>query len=293
MRSVLGASALLLLVACGPQEVGDDHAWAYTQSGIVGGTESPSDTSVFVLDITRDGDSGPERILCSATLIGSHTLLTAGHCLAKAKWAQASNALRWTTRSSEWHTLGEIRLHPRYDIAFPTENDLALALLPDNVDVDPKPWNTRPLEGLAGAPLRAVGYGTGLTTDEGTGVRRSVDLTLREIDPLIVRLGDGTGKGICHGDSGGPSFFVFPDGVERLVGVHSFTSEEDCLDGGDTRADAYRDFISAWIVEKETSASVQTPSLINGSAPENPSCGGTPAPFWFLPALLARRRRKG
>ncbi|MBL8949513.1 MAG: hypothetical protein JNK82_01965, partial [Myxococcaceae bacterium] len=64
-------------------------------------------------------------------------------------------------------------------------------------------------------------------------------------------LGDGVAKGVCHGDSGGPSFHTFSDGVERVVGVHSFTTDQACLTGADTRVDAYQTFIRQWLTEKE------------------------------------------
>ena len=71
--------------------------------------------------------------------------------------------------------------------------------------------------------MRAIGYGT-TGNDQGAGLRRQVGLTITRVTDGNFFIGDGVAKGICHGDSGGPTFHTFADGVERVIGVHSFTS---------------------------------------------------------------------
>ena len=79
-----------------------------------------------------------------------------------------------------------------------------------------------PLDGRGGQPVRALGYGLD-ALDGGTGTRHEVALTLRQISPEQILIGDLVSKGICRGDSGGPTLHTFDDGVERVIGVHSFT----------------------------------------------------------------------
>jgi uncharacterized protein (TIGR03382 family) len=132
--------------------------------------------------------------------------------------------------------------------------------------------------------------------DDGSGVRRSVDLIFDSIQSRTFYLGDQTQHGVCHGDSGGPSFHTFPDGVERLVGVHSFTARTDCLLGGDTRVDAFAPFIQGWLTDKDATGSNTSLSLLqDGTMESSPSCGslGWPA-LWPLGGTwaLTRRRRR-
>ena len=66
-----------------------------------------------------------------------------------------------------------------------------------------------------------------------------------------IRLGDLQDKGICNGDSGGPSLHRFADGVTRVVGVHSYTEPgAGCLDGADVRVDRFGAFIKQYLTEK-------------------------------------------
>ena len=133
------------------------------------------------------------------------------------------------------------------------QNDIALALLDRAPNVTPKPWNQATLQGKNGQPIRAIGYGANMggATPTGGGLKRQAALTFRMIFTDLFFLGDGVSKGVCHGDSGGPSFHTFSDGIERVVGVHSFTTDQACLTGADTRVDSYQAFIRQWLTEKE------------------------------------------
>jgi uncharacterized protein (TIGR03382 family) len=248
---------------------------------------------VFLLDIEKDEKGEPRRVLCSATLIGSRTLVTAAHCVSRARWVRASNAPRWSLEAAAWHAVREVYVHPAYDVAHPTDHDLGFALLAEAPDVQARPWNRKSLQGYGGAALRAVGYGTALDPSEDTGVRRSVALSIRDVSGDVFRLGDRQGHGICHGDSGGPSFHVFPDGVERLVGVHSFTSTENCVDGGDVRVDAYASVIGEWLKKKDPPlADPGVAGLVEDSGATPQSCAAAvPFPGLGLAWLFRRRSR--
>ncbi|MHB8873970.1 MAG: hypothetical protein ACYC8T_09825, partial [Myxococcaceae bacterium] len=53
------------------------------------------------------------------------------------------------------------------------------------------------------------------------------------------------------GDSGGHSFHTFGDGIERLVGLHSYQLSAACGDGADVRIDRFLGFIDGWLAQKE------------------------------------------
>ncbi|MFT3710181.1 MAG: trypsin-like serine protease [Archangium sp.] len=224
---------------------------------ILGGQAAPDERAIFFLD-TR-GDNGITST-CSATLIAPRTLMTAAHCVDPAVLSATTLTIVATNAPSladvqpgvnTWNVV-ETRLHPDWRPQFGLANDLAFALLESApVGVTPISWNRAPIEGRTGELLRVLGYGTNDATDAGIGVRREATLMINQIGPKVLTLGDGVSKGICHGDSGGPSLLLFNDGVERVVGVHSYTSTPTCVDGADTRVDFHWAFVSQWLMDKE------------------------------------------
>ena len=249
---VLRLLGFVICAGCGVSE----RPFGTHRQAIVGGTQSLTDSSVFMLDIS--GNNGATT-RCSATLIAPRTLLTAAHCADPAMMGATS----LTIIASNAPTAAEVmpgvntvrvtqtRLHPVWNAAAAgLGGDLALLLLDSPQTIPPSPWSRDSLTSLGGEPVRAVGYGSD-AIDAGTGTRRTVELTIRQLTPELIALGNFVDKGICHGDSGGPTFHTFGDGVERLIGVHSFTRGDDCLDGADTRLDAKAPFILQWLSEFE------------------------------------------
>jgi hypothetical protein len=256
MKLRLLSSFALFTVACGLtfEEGGMSELppIAYQRGAIVGGTVAPAtDNNVFQLIMTEmSGQQG----ICTSTLIGSRTLLTAAHCVDSARSVIAHNApsdsqiqfgvntyraLRWNTHP-QWNPNGQ-------DL----RNDIAIILLeraPTNVN--PKPWNNQSMSGTQGRAIRAVGYGNTMP-GSGNGTRRQVNLTVAQLTQQLIFMGDNQSKGICQGDSGGPTFYTFPDGVERQVGIHSFTTSQTCTYGADTRVDAFASFVQMYLTMYE------------------------------------------
>jgi hypothetical protein len=254
-RALGALGALMATVACAPApEAVAQRSASWVRDAIVGGTLTTGDPNVFLLLAqTETGQGG----LCTATLIGSRTLITAAHCVdpavlgASQLQLYATNAPRRSLiePSVNGWPVTETRTHPDWN-SRSLEGDLAFALLPVSISVAPKPFSALDPAPFVGQAIRAVGYGT-TGGEAGGGLKRTVDLTLRDVSERNLLLGDQVQRGICHGDSGGPTFMTVSDGVERLIGVHSFTRTQDCLDGADTRLDRTLVFIQAWLQEKE------------------------------------------
>jgi hypothetical protein len=241
---------------CAPLE-GEPNARSRSQSGIVGGTIDSGDPEVFILAMEfSNGSLG----VCSATLIGRRTLITAAHCVDPRVAGASSVSIRASNETSvagddasEWIPVVAARVHPEWDPRDSLDNDVGLALLDVSPVAPSKPWSRDSLSQLEGKPVRAVGYGITAMHESDAGVKREVELIVNLMDPDHLYLGDGLGKGICHGDSGGPSFHRFADGVERLVGIHSFATNRDCTEGADVRIAVHAEFVDQWMADYERS----------------------------------------
>lgn len=254
MRSALQL-ALVFLMGCLPGQ-GSTVEPSARQDAIVGGTADTTSTDVFLLGMTFDnGRSG----LCSAVLIAPRTLLTAAHCVDPGQFGASSVTVKATNRptdvglmASDLATIAEIRIHPMWNGSRPRAFDLALLLLPAPQAVMARPWNREALAGVSGRPVVAVGYGRlSVSEPDSSGTRRAVDTTLTALASDTFNLGTNGVRGICIGDSGGPTFYRFDDGVERLVGIHSAGSGNTCGDGIDVRVDRQAAFLDSFLLEKD------------------------------------------
>jgi secreted trypsin-like serine protease len=248
---------------------------------------------------------------CTATLIASRTLLTAAHCVDVRMGPAGANqqveiyATSYsnpdTAPQSAWFRLVKTQLHPAWRPNTQSlSGDVALALLDRAPPVTPKPWNSgTDISSYNGRPVRAVGYGRtvgGTGQDNAPTRKRQVGLTFilppqnsGYYSPALFYVGDQQSKGICQGDSGGPTFHTFSDGVERLVGVHSFTANQECTIGGDSRTDYFANFIQGWLSAEEGPQCTRDGQCRFGCDPVDPDCvcvadgtcsGQCPNPDW-------------
>lgn len=267
---------LWVSAGCGPaaeDEVPPDVRARF--DAIVGGTATTGDTNVFMLFMQGDNGQGS---MCTATLIDRRTLMTASHCVdprvmganSVAIWAH-NKPTEGQALQSDYIRLVETRMHPSWNPNSGLDNDIAMAFLERAPSVTPKPWNKQSLTGMTGFAVRAVGYGISDPAGPGGGIKRTVDLTITQLMPGLLRLGNGSNKGVCQGDSGGPTFMTL-GGVEKVVGVHSFTSNQSCTDGADTRVDAYQSFVQQWLNERESPTCGEDGRCASGCTPVDIDC---------------------
>jgi uncharacterized protein (TIGR03382 family) len=286
-RAAAVAFAVLLAQGCGTTSSPQDSLGRATQP-IVGGTVDYGDPAVFILYLQYfDGLDGGGNLLgtgiCSGTLIGPHSILTAAHCVDP----RPSSGIAPANTASM--TIGDVSDVYNVQLAQPSDRftatrfdygpswnpgassgDVGLVLLQGAPDASFIPYNTADISAAGSLPIRAIGFGR----DGGggsSGVRQQVALTAFNIQSDAFELGDGTSKGTCLGDSGGPSLHSFPDGVERVTGVHSH-GNPDCLDGFDTRVDTYQAWIQSWLQQHDPLPCGPDGICTAGCVPPDPDC---------------------
>ena len=245
---IVALAGLLTAAGCSPHEpfVLPDEVLQEAR-GIVGGTETREWDQVGMYII--DGGAGG---VCTATLVHSNWLLTAGHCAEEA----GSDDYFFVGYDADEIGFGDLKsikeayVHPSYDMSESHPHDVALLELHGPLSgVDPIPVNETGLtDDWIGVWLHFVGFGSDTYYGgPGAGLKRETDLRIFDYTSLeILTYTEGTST--CTGDSGGPAF-VDRDGYLYHAGVISggfpLEAGQDACEGAsyEMRVDAEMNFI--------------------------------------------------
>ncbi len=234
----------VLTSACGPSP---DERLGAAASRIVNGTFDEGHPSVGAL-LSGLGS------LCTATLVGARTVLTAGHCV------EPGGEHLFVLDHQRWEVLEVVRF-PDYSPQVVGEFDVALAILREAPPAQPAAISA--LAPLRNQEVALVGLGATGQTSGGSGFKRVAKNTIAKISEMTLtyRFASGDVGNLCFGDSGGPSFARI-NGQDVQVGVHSFISGICGHEGHDMRVDAFRDWI-----EKTAGGDVQVGGFPDKEAP--------------------------
>jgi hypothetical protein len=229
---------------------------ALPAAAITGGQldgEGHPNVGLMIADI----DGEPEW-RCSGTLIAPRVFLTAGHCVGDG----ATGARVWfdtdLTDNTEYPYEGETSIegipvpHPDYNWGDSDPHDVGVVILNEAVtgiepaslpapDLLTQLKKDRILEGgyEEGVYFRSVGYGgtlkewppPDLAFEFTRRVSESEYVSLTKIHLHLSQKAVFDESGSCFGDSGGPVFWVDPEGNEIIVAVTS-TGDAQCVATG-------------------------------------------------------------
>ena len=200
--------------------------------------------------------------ICSATLVGPKTVLTAAHCLVDtsswngssstvAEFIHPATAIRFlsgsdVSRPTSTHAVSTVLIHPNFHNKASHRNDLALVELEKAVrGVSPIPMYRGSLQSLLGSALTTVAYGNEECNgpDAQIGRRLVGELRLTSLTPTYLRLNDMQRGSITFGDSGA-GIFAHGLGQPWLVGVVAARLDSQCDESSATRLSAGGDWLS-------------------------------------------------
>jgi secreted trypsin-like serine protease len=232
------------MAACAMDQVNDD-AVATDEQSIIGGTVDTGDPCVLAVFAHAPGATSGS--LCTCTVWGPRTCLTAAHCVSP---AVVGSGLVFELLSGTTLTLpGIVASSTTFQPAWNPNNlfgghDIGVVHTANPL---PFPACARGAVNLS-LPVRLVGYGSNQHDNTGAGTKRQVTTNIVAANALLIQDGNSNQQ-TCHGDSGGPAFQNI-NGVQTAVGVTSFGSDNSptsvCFGGGfHVRIDADTTFINA------------------------------------------------
>jgi uncharacterized protein YkwD len=249
-------------------DVHDDPASTGDESG-GGASLSP----FLVNGQTDHGHPSVGRLLtnstsCTATLVGSRTVLTAAHCVGKSGLRFVVGGRTYYPSHYVPHPRCELNMqHPDCTHSTGIEFDIAVVILKNSVaNITPSPISTR--KPSVGQRLVLVGYGKTSEGGGGSGTKRMGTNTIDAVQSTKLRFlgASGSDSNLCNGDSGGPSFGLGSTGEEVVVGVHSSKDITGCGTGGtDMRVDVFEQ----WLVAS-SGGDIRLPGTAAPTPPNNP-----------------------
>ena len=241
--------ALMTMLLLAPAVATGRHFPSRIRPHIVNGVATQQFPTVGALLWGSDFDTA--SMICSGTLIGCQTFLTAGHCVEDDLDPSSYSVY---LQHAGMFAVTSVALHPDYD--FPVGDVAVLRLATPVTGIPPTPIDTLGTFG-EDAPATIAGFGNTGGGNDDYGLKRAGAITIAACTTGIsdttsvcwnfdAPLGPpGTDSSTCNGDSGGPMFVDLGSGP-TVAGITSGGNNYDCLPDDlsfDARVYHYRSFI--------------------------------------------------
>ena len=246
-------------------------------SGIVNGLPTQAHPSTGALLYDFSGSSTAATAICSGTLIGCETFLTAAHCVVDDPVAGRYFVF---LQHAGVFAVTSISPHPSYtDPTFPIADVAVLKLGTQATGIDPSEINLTDPTPFIPEPGTIVGFGLTLGTADDVGLKRfgaiestsctgAVPAGAGNTEVICWDFENPLGPPVvdsntCSGDSGGPLFMDLGSG-EVVAGITSGGTVEDCGLGDhsyDTNVYTYRSFITGEIGGDSTGTCGSLPAV--------------------------------
>ena len=304
-RSVLapgapaGAAVLAgLALAAGSLAAGclaDEPPPGLLEQPIIGGMVDLADPAVVGLRMCIGGGS---CAICTGTLVGRQSVLTASHCVDRNVEADEPDGVEvffGTSMDGEGTRIAAdaLALH-RYFDPDTLDYDIAMVHLsqPAPAEIDPVVPSEEPLvSDDVGLPIRLVGFGETELGAGDAGTKRRVSSTLTSVAARHIFVGTDD-ENTCKGDSGGPTFADLGGG-EVQIGVTS--RSRGCeANSVKMRVDVFtRELVWPWVDRFEGPCALDGTCVEDCPRSPDPDCDpclwdgtcaeGCPAPDWDCP----------
>lgn len=239
MKKILGlALGALLLQACQKNSPGSLVLAKQESQNIIGGFQVlPSDPlrkhvvlmrSYNVQNVSEERPSTTN--LCTGIVISKNHILTAAHCLPEeVEGKKMVMEVHFTTETKEadsQHIMTyavNMKEHEEYQVKKQSHFDMAVVKISKEIPAEYEPVTILPasVELAAGDQVTIVGFG--LKSDapkiEADSLNKATGVPVKEDQGTRILLDQTLGKGLCSGDSGGPTFYTY-QGRNYLVGIN-------------------------------------------------------------------------
>jgi|GEM_PF-635881 len=225
---------------------------------IVSGVLVEENDPVYASAVSLDSSGKP---FCSGFVMDKRTIVTAAHCVA-GRPGQVTFTVSFGSKNRNQHKTvdvpaKQVMAHPGWDRGdlnrknidpMPTDpkNDVAVIVLSEDVPAWVKPLPIRENgEVAAGRDVLLAGFGQTLALPqdggsfEFSGFLRKTQVKLATINTAGKELiweapKENIRASSCHGDSGGPMYYIEDDGALTVIGVTSraYASNIDCREKG-------------------------------------------------------------
>lgn len=176
---------------------------------IIGGTRSKTTGDVVSSTVSINDNSGS---FCTGTIIGPQHIVTAAHCLTETSAAQVRIGFGSDGVSSSAIKVVNILAHPKFSNGLGDNQanyDIGIIAFEGSLPDGYRPANiASPNLNTTGDDKIIAGYGITSDSDKSNFSLNQVIAKIAKFYPQYKELDleEGTGRGTCNGDSGGPIF---------------------------------------------------------------------------------------